>query len=599
MESRLDRSSKCSRLTLLLRNLAIAMVAYVAVVEVLSIYQTGSIYPLAKKRRPSGETPKDNGPLSGGVNWRLRPPTLVAHINDAYLGPRPHVDTFANYTRLVESCRGSLTGLEKMKNVYDCLHYLAYAEKDYFFAPSQDPPSKALPEYPAVEAAAPPTNETIGECPGPVQLFHTYWTGPSTWRVELFIKAYLYTQNIPCSRLYLWLESDGFPRAVEDMMADKGFARFLPLVERGDIVLKAWKFPSRIPLPRGAVEEDPAYVGSKPVRRASPDDPKTVRKEVYIADGVVRDEEDGSEWLVLTERQMTFLPVAVSDAVRFIVLHLYGGAYFDMDVMLLRDLRPLLLPPDHSFAERWAVHSHPGDYNTAVMALAPNTSLSSYLVRGGIRMGLNFHPRIIGRMAWKDGRNEEFVMFETGLFDPIWGEFNWGREGRCAIPCFRDYGVAFLGGRNAVRDEWESYDGEPLELVKVGEPARELRRRRGNNGEPVSAQNETEAEATPVPAVAVKAGPGKPGADGKYGGAPYSLKDDKYPPNNRTLENFFRGAWSYHIHNQWSKHPQPNSWFDVIQKAHDGFLSGERTNPYGEKWTGPALLPYDRWPEFD
>lgn len=30
----------------------------------------------------------------------------------------------------------------------------------------------------------------------------------------------------------------------------------------------------------------------------------------------------------------------------------------------------------------------------------------------------------------------------------------------------------------------------------------------------------------------------------------YIIEEDKYPPTNRTLENFFRGAWTYHIHNQ-------------------------------------------------
>lgn len=578
MDRNIDRSSKCTRFTLLLRNLAIAVVAYITVVEVVAIYQTGSIYPFAKKRpKPVGDASKDNGPLSGGVNWRLRPESLVAKPNDAFLGPRPHVDTHANFTRIVETCRGSLNGLEKMRNVHDCLQWLAYSEKDYFYLPPS-PPSLASPEYPTIEAAAPSTNETTGECPGPIQLFHTYWTGPSTWRVELFIKSYLYTQNIPCSRLYLWLESDGYPTAVEDMIKDPGFARFLPLVERGDILLKAWKFPSRIPLPRGAVPEDPAYIKSKPVRRASADDPKNTKSEVYIADGVVR-ADDGSEWLVLTERQMTFLPVAVSDAVRFIVLHLYGGAYFDMDIMLLRDLRPLLLPPDHSFAERWAVHSHPGDYNTAVMSLNANSSISSYLVRGGIRMGLNFHPRIIGRMAWKDGRNEEFTMFETGLFDPIWGEFNWGREGRCAIPCFKDYGVAFLGARGAIKDEWESYDGERLpetsmetELVRREVEEREAWTPRGrqqlvrraqipqNNGPEAPSSSPDEPDVIPVRTIKLTK---EKGPDGTYGGKKYSLKDDKYPPNNRTMENFFRGAWSYHIHNQ--VRFTPRRYQDVIE----------------------------------
>lgn len=35
----------------------------------------------------------------------------------------------------------------------------------------------------------------------------------------------------------------------------------------------------------------------------------------------------------------------------------------------------------------------------------------------------------------------------------------------------------------------------------------------------------------------------------------YDITVDKYPPNNRTLQNFYRGAFTYHIHNQWSSHP--------------------------------------------
>ncbi|TGZ84449.1 hypothetical protein EX30DRAFT_301208 [Ascodesmis nigricans] len=534
--------------------------------------------------------------LSGGVNWKLRPDTVVKKINDAYLGPRPDVDTFANYEKLLEGCRGSYLGLEKMRNVYNCLEYLDRQQGDYLFIP-ESRPSEIDPYYPAVSDAAPSTETSQGECSGPIQLYHTYWTGPSTWRVEFFVKGYLYTQNLPCSRLYIWLESDTNPKAVEDMRNDPGFARFMPLVERGDIVLKAWHFPSRIPIPRETIEADPLYA------RYLTKDGKLAplpagKDELYIGDGVVLTK-DGSTWIVLTERQMTFLPVAVSDAVRFVVLHIYGGIYFDMDVLMLRDMRPLVLPPDHNFAERWAVHSHPGDFNTAVMALTANSSISSYLVRGGVRMGLNFHPRIIGRMAWKDGRVEEFTMFETGLFDPIWGEFNWGREGRCTVPCFKDYGVAFLGTKGAIKDEWQSYDGKPLELKPEFEhTGSELRRRGSTEKDKEDPEPELvlESEYDSPFHVAVEQ---TSTVDTTYGGKRYVLSEDQYPPNNRTLENFFRGAWTYHIHNQWLKHPQPNSWFHVIQRAHDGFFAGERSNPYGEKWTGPKIATYQRWPEFD
>jgi len=89
------------------------------------------------------------------------------------------------------------------------------------------------------------------------------------------------------------------------------------------------------------------------------------------------------------------------------------------------------------------------------------------------------------------------------------------------------------------------------------------------------------------------------------------MEEDNYPPTNRTLENFFRGAWTYHIHNQvsaqllkfvpetaeltvsqWRRQPEPSSWFAIAQHAHSVFFSGEEPNPYGEYWTGPAIPDY-------
>ncbi|KAF8420202.1 hypothetical protein EV426DRAFT_537856 [Tirmania nivea] len=546
--------SACHRFLLLLRNLFYVGVTYTLAASIIHLFQNGYIHD--RLHPPSDLLDKPAPTPTPGAISRLRPESLVIPQDD-FLGKRSHVDTYANFTRLVEVCRGSLTGLEKMRNVYDCLKYLAGQESDYHFIPTTNVPSKSSKDYPAIDKAHRPNNSSIGQCPGPVIPYHTYWTGPATWRVELFIKGYLHTQNLACSRLHLWLDTDAHPFAVPDMMRDPIFAKFLPLVERGDIILKEWKFPFRIPLPKSPENVDPRYIDAIP-------DPVT--GVTVIGDGVIR-EADGSEWVVLTPRQLTFLPVAVSDAVRFIVLHLWGGLYCDMDILMLRDMRPILLPPEHAFAERWAVHTHPGDYNTAVMSLSANTSLSSYLLRGGVRMGINFHPRIIGRMAWKDGRNEEFAMFETGLFDPIWGEFNWGREGRCSIPCFRDYNAAFMGEVNYVRNsgEWESWDGEQLKEV-FPRGRREFAPR----------------------------GPARLEEREKY-----DISLDIYPPNNRTMANFFRGAYTYHIHNQWKKHPQPNSWLDVAMKAHDGFLAKKRKNPYGEMWEGPEVGRYERFMEFE
>ncbi|KAF1976898.1 hypothetical protein BU23DRAFT_14772 [Bimuria novae-zelandiae CBS 107.79] len=537
-----------------------------------------------------------------------RPVTAVKNKDD-FMGPRPHVDTEADLHMLVEECRGTYNGIEKMRNVFDCLQFFANDEKRYYSLPeeanrasAQDPRKaeyadadghgRMLSKYVPVDEARPANGSDIGTCPGPIVPFHVYWTGPATWRVEVFIKSYLYTQNLACSRLWLWLDSDRNPHAVEDMMTkDALFARFLPFVERGDVLLKAWKFPSRIPLPKDENNKNGYGYYSTPGKPNS-------KGEKAVAENIVEDK-DGQQWLVLTPKQMTFLPVAVSDAVRFVVLHIHGGAYFDMDVLMLRDMRPLLLPKEHAFAERWAAHPHPGDYNTAIMSLTANSSISAYMLYGGIRMGLNFHPRVLGRMAWKENRDQEFLMLETAAFDPIWTEFNWDREGRCTVPCLRDYGAAFKGKDGAIKDEWESYDGPQLETIDLQEAqSKELRKRGREDDEnvpasasaPISKSEHVESfQATLDEEVELR-----------HAGvvANYILAEDKFPPNNRTLENFFRGAWTYHIHNQWLKHPEPSSWLSVLEHSHDGFFAGERTNPYGEKWTGPSLMPYNYWPEF-
>ncbi|TID20684.1 hypothetical protein E2P81_ATG05313 [Venturia nashicola] len=547
-----------------------------------------------------------------------RPKSAVVPKDD-YLGSRPHVDTEADLPQIVEKCRGTYVGLEAMRNVFACLQYLDKDEKSYYSLPEparraskQDPRraeymnadghSNTLESYVDTAKAKPISKEDSGTCAGPIIPYHTYWTGPATWRLEIFVKAYLHTQNLPCSHLFIWIDEDRSPKAVEKMLnKDPLFARFLPFVDRGFITLKSWKFPTRIPVPKQEDNTDGLGYYKTPGK-------PNLKGETAVADGIIEDTQ-GQQWLVLTQKQLTFLPQAVSDAVRFVVLHQYGGVYFDMDVIMIRDMRPLLLPKDHSFAERWAAHSHPGDFNTAILSLTANSSLSSYLLRGGVRMGLNFHPRVIGRMAWKDGRDQELRMLETAAFDPIWTEFNWDREGRCTIPCLRDYGSVFKGKANAYKDEWESYDGAQLERMDLTKPTRTNAARAYEPNSQVTSEHDKRQQPLqrrnppttppPEPTDSFHATSAEEAELRNAGAiAEYIVEQDKYPPNNRTLEHFFRGAWTYHIHNQWMKHPEPSSWMSVIEHAHDGFFAGERTNMYGERWTGPPLMPYNYWPEF-
>ena len=159
-------------------------------------------------------------------------------------------------------------------------------------------------------------------------------------------------------------------------------------------------------------------------------------------------------------------------------------------------------------------------------------------------------------------------MLETGAFDPIWTEFNWDREGRCTVPCLRDYGAAFKGKKGALKDEWESYDGPQLEKVDLDHvQSKELRIRDSSAESPQptasSSTSRGRDDDSNVPASAAAPTPKAEHAESFQATVDeeaelrakgvvknYVLAEDKFPPNNRTLENFFRGAWTYHIHNQ-------------------------------------------------
>ena len=442
-------------------------------------------------------------PTFGVLGWKhhaeknvtaVELPEHSNNIRDDYLGPRPAPETFADMKQIMSNCADSVTGTG-VEDIVHCLAYLNSSEKEYLVSPPAD---KAQPKgnksrlrFQQNSGKSPVTAKAT--CTGKETLFHTYWTGPATWRFELFIKAYLYSQNLSCSRLWIWLDTDIDADAVDKMLFhDALFQRFHFLLDEKYIVLKKWTIPERIPFP-------------------------DVAGESAAADNVVRTA-SGELYLVPDQLYKTVSnPTQVSDLVRFVVLHLHGGVYLDLDVLLLRDLRPLLLPnpaaaasEDQSqqpaWAEQWVERSdNPGDYNTAVLSLPANSSLSSYLLSGGVRMGMNFHPKIIGRMLWKEGRNGELAMLHNAFFDPL--VTNLRRKGTkvCTVPCHKNFESSFMRVVDEPDNEWSNYRGELVASQSSGV---------GDNAAATSTR--------PV------AGNGV----------------DTRGTNNRTMENFFRGAFA-------------------------------------------------------
>jgi hypothetical protein len=466
------------------------------------------------------------------ANWINRPANSVV-VKDDYLGTRPHVDTVANLLLLEKTCRSFYSVTETDHDGLECLSYLAKAEAEYYILPeegrglraSEQDPTKAdytdadghgntLSKYPALSSAAAPSESEIGTCSGPIIPYHTYWVGPASWRVELFIKSYLYTQNIPCSRVWLWLDADRNPHAIRDMYKDPAFKLLVPLIDRGDIVLKEWKYPTRVPLPRNQSNLDRTGYYNE-LGTSNPNG------TLAVADEVIQDA-DGQHWLLYNPKFRPFLNDYMSDTARFTILMLHGGLWCDMDLILLRDMRPLALPhPVHgklAFAEQWVERSHIADYNSAVVSAAANSSFSSFLLQGGVRMGMNFCPKVLGRMTWKERRLGEFPMLDTAAFDPSTCTINRRPGRKCSVPCHMDYKDVFAGKRGAVKNEWRDYSGEQLKGITAS-----VNRTITPNGFD---------------------------AERMAGVSEYVMDKDPYPPSNRTLQNFFRGAWGYHIHNQ-------------------------------------------------
>lgn len=400
---------------------------------------------------------------------------ITFHVENevkAFFGKRPDARTVANASAIIEACTGA--GPDGWRDTRNCVNYLRYRQD----------------EYHSVDTTS---SEARCDATKPVK-YHTYWRGPPTTRVSFMLKSFLFTQNLKCSQMHIWLDADHNSAVVDEALESIFLEPFLPLISSGLIVLRSWSYP----------------------------------RKIYIPQEHQIDDFGSDNMLLFQPHKIPSGAVAVSDSVRFIVLHQEGGFYVDMDTMFLRDVRPLLVVQNLSFAERWAAHSGAGEYNTAYLRLVPHSPLSSFVLQGAARMGLNFHPRVVGRMLAKTGRQEDLRMFETALFDPLWSEFDRERSGICCTPCLTDFAQFYKGQR--VVDEWITLDT---------------------------------ADAVPKP---------------------QGLGNVEVANLNRTLSNFYVGAYAHHIHNQWTSQVEVGSWIWAADQTYNQFFQGQRPNLYGEYW---------------
>ena len=137
-------------------------------------------------------------------------------------------------------------------------------------------------------------------------------------------------------------------------------------------------------------------------------------------------------------------PTSRSDVFRHLVLWKHGGLYADLDLLFLRDLRPLLASPEAAeFCSSWSV-GHPFA-NSAVLRLRQGGETACELMDRASAMD-SCHPRAL--LQFDDCRDLDLLVLPCGYFDPLWPHHD-RRERLRAAPFdrfddfFRPFGLRF------------------------------------------------------------------------------------------------------------------------------------------------------------
>ena len=294
----------------------------------------------------------------------------------------------------------------------------------------------------------PPTNQyrTYSQLEGPCdpdypRIFHMFWTGPFSDKPYMAIISFLYTQNTglhvdvypedkAACRPQLWLWVNPGPAnklhnadATENMMNSirnsPWVAPFLHPRFKDVIHFKVWDT---------AEELDSIPEIKDEWRKLT---------SVFESNGkVIQPQENAADSDTATSADSyDKLSVALSDLVRFVVCHRYGGIYLDMDMLFLRDWEELW-GWKGAFAYSWSAMSR---YNTAVLHMNKRSALGTFLLRTAIKHDLDVHPISI-TFYLKDAMSTGLLYsIPDALFDSAWLNTDGYQRERPPQPSFTEY----------------------------------------------------------------------------------------------------------------------------------------------------------------
>lgn len=277
------------------------------------------------------------------------------------------------------------------------------------------------------------------------RVFHMFWTGPFTDKPYMALLSFLYTQNLglhlsatkpqtQCkTELWFWMTQPGWARyktatwekrMLDELRANQWASVFLHPRFTDVIKFRVWDGVEQLDeleeLRDGWRKHKHIVSASKSAREEEPDVGTLLKPQDNVSSNTTSVQMD------LTPRSSNAGPssasdydkpsVVLSDLVRFVLCHRFGGIYLDVDTIFLRDWEELWGTPA-AFSYRW---SRLKRYNTAVLRMHKGSALGSFILHTAVRNGMDFHPIAIGRYL-RDAQMENLLFrLPDALFDSAW-----------------------------------------------------------------------------------------------------------------------------------------------------------------------------------
>ncbi|THG99901.1 hypothetical protein EW026_g2541 [Hermanssonia centrifuga] len=312
-------------------------------------------------------------------------------------------------------------------------------------------------------------NRPYTSCGDERPIFHMFWKGAFTDKPYMALLSFLYTQNLglhlddekehtdaaKCRpQLWLWIDRGALNgvrqsmaerQLLEELSSNPWAAPFLHYRFRDVFQFKFWDLREQLDSVAELKDEwriYGKYLGAREEVGTTGEDTNGPGTQTEPTLGSLH---DTSYLIARTSHaarasvQYDKPSVALSDLVRFVLCHRFGGVYLDVDTLFLRDWEDLW-GWRGAFAYRW---SRMDRYNTAVLRMHKGSAFGTFILRTALRNGLDFHPIRITRYL-KDAQMENLLLrVPDALFDPAWLASEGYQTERPPFPFFSSFNDFF------------------------------------------------------------------------------------------------------------------------------------------------------------